>query len=441
MLFALLGIAPLQAQQVPAQLTLEDAQRLARLYSPLYRKTENDIGVADASIRSAYGAFLPSLSSSLGFGASGSSNLTGTDDFGGVVGGSRRIESRSSSSSQGISAGFTIFDGGQQFRNLGIAKAQRIATEANIAGIVTTLAASVARDYYNAVSARRQVDLEMNVLAAKQDALQQTEKLMAVAARKYIDVLQARVDVASAQQVLEDAKGNAEKARLQLKSRIGIEGDAGFELATPLPEPFDPSKLDASAIVQQAFAHSPLILAQIEALNVADKRASNSRARRWPTFRGNASFGRGSNAQGYTDGLGDFNPPNRNWGFGVSMSLPIFSNFTTSATIATDDATESDAREDLRQRRLEVDRDVRSALIDLQSAYRRVESAERQAALQRELLAAARDEYRLGTVDFFRLQQITQSADQAERAVLQARLTFANGLTVLEERVGAPVIR
>src|SRR5690606_1701516 len=49
------------AQNVPAELTLEDAVRLAREHSPAYRKALNDARVAAAQVRQSWGAFLPTL--------------------------------------------------------------------------------------------------------------------------------------------------------------------------------------------------------------------------------------------------------------------------------------------------------------------------------------------------------------------------------------------
>ncbi|MGH7471016.1 MAG: hypothetical protein ACRENP_23960, partial [Longimicrobiales bacterium] len=43
------------AQQIPAQLTLEEAQRLARLHNPEFRQAENDAGPAAAAVRARYG--------------------------------------------------------------------------------------------------------------------------------------------------------------------------------------------------------------------------------------------------------------------------------------------------------------------------------------------------------------------------------------------------
>ena len=56
-----LAATALVGQQVPQQLTLEDAIRLARDYNPTYRSTANDQAAADWQARQAYSSFLPTV--------------------------------------------------------------------------------------------------------------------------------------------------------------------------------------------------------------------------------------------------------------------------------------------------------------------------------------------------------------------------------------------
>src|SRR5262245_58941424 len=237
-----LGLHRVAAQQMPEQLTLEEAQRLARLYNPEYKQAENDAGVAAAAVRARYGSFLPSLNTTLRFGGGHSWTQETLDDFGRRVS-APTVESKQSSASQGLSLGLNLFDGGANFRNLAAARASEQETDARIANQANALLAQAGREYFAAIRAQQAISLEERLLAARKDDLARTEKLLGVAASKYIDVLTAKLQVASAQQSLELARGNAEKQRLTLKHTIGVEGPATFTLATEPPEVFDPATL------------------------------------------------------------------------------------------------------------------------------------------------------------------------------------------------------
>jgi outer membrane protein len=437
----LLSASSAAAQQIPQQLTLQEAQRIAGLFNPAYRRMQNDVQVAEANVRQSYGRFMPNLNTNLNFGGSNSSTVTATDDFGQPITGTRRIETESSSASQGASMGMTLFDGGASFRNLSASKAQAQATESRVAQNANQLRAQVAREYFNAMRAEQRIKLEETLLASRKDALARTEKLLTVASTKYVDVLSARVDVATAEQAVEDARGLADKARLQLKQIMGVEGPATFTLATEPPAIFDPATVKVDALVQTATVSAPAVLIADAGLRSADKQASAARATRWPSLTGSLSYGRSTQARGY-GALGELNPPNRSFGFGLGVSLPVFSRFTTSAQIANADASEIDARETLREAKLQVESEVRAAHIDLTSAYRTVQMAQRRAELSRERLLAAEEEYRLGAaVTFLALQQYADQSAQAERQVLDALFQFATALIALEERIAKPLER
>jgi outer membrane protein len=439
-LLAALSASRLVGQQIPARLTLEEAQRIARLSNTDYRKAENDIGPADAQVRQMYGNLLPNLNTNLNFGGSNSSTLSSTDPFGRPISETRRVETTGSNASQGLTMGMTLFDGGANLKSISVAKASQRATIASIASMANALRARVARDYFNALSAARQIELEERVLAAREDDLKRTEKLLAVAASKYVDVLSARVQVATAQQTVERARGDAEKARLQLKQTLGVQGAATFELATDPPEVFDPASLKVDDLVVHALTSNPSVVAAEAQRAVANQSAAVTRGRRWPAVSASFGFSRSANSKGYSS-IGDFNPQNRNLNFGLGVSLPVFTRFQTSASIAQADARQLDANEDLRAARLTTEREVRSAHIDLLNAYRTAQLADERAKLERERLAAGQEEYRLGGISYFQLQQYADGTANAERQLLNARFDFVRATIALEEKIGTPLER
>jgi outer membrane protein len=137
--------------------------------------------------------------------------------------------------------------------------------------------------------------------------------------------------------------------------------------------------------------------------------------------------------------LGELNPLNSSLGFGVSVSLPLFDNFSTGASIAAADASAASAERQARAGRLAVEREVRAGLIDLVNAHRQLLLAGRSLALSRERLELAREQYRVGALDYLMLQTVMDRAAAAEGADLDARFAFASALIALEKSVGAPV--
>jgi len=252
------------------------------------------------------------------------------------------------------------------------------------------------------------------------------------------DVLGARVDVANRELDLARARGEARKAHLGLREYLGLAEDVAFELAGETAAAFDPGALDASQLVALALSGHPSVAQLDAAARSAGAQASAAGARRWPSVSASLGLGRSMSLSSY-DALFEPNPRNRSFSFGLSLTLPVFTGFETSAQIARADAQARNAEEALRAGRLAVEREVRSALIDLQNAHRALEVARQAADLSGQRLELARQRYQVGQLDFALLQQIMSLAAQSERQVVEAEVNLAVALVSLEEAVGAEV--
>ncbi|MGH7505798.1 MAG: TolC family protein [Longimicrobiales bacterium] len=421
-------------------LRLEDALRMARTNNPDYLKALNDADVAGAGVRQAWGAFLPQASADMGWNLSSSTTITGLDDFGEPIRREDPLVSQRSSASQGVGLSMTLFDGGRMLRNLSAARATVASTDAQIATQRSMLITRVTTDYYDAIRTLRLVEVEELNLASAQERQERTQAQFEIATASQVDVLQAGRNVVTAQQRLVMARANANKARLQLTQTIGVDATTPFELESTLPEVFDPSALDADALVARGLQVHPLMLQAEAGAATARARTSAARGTRWPTIRGSFGFNRGMSLPSY-DALGEVNPQNRSWGGGISISLPIFQNFQTSYQIEQAEAQEKDASQERRRMALQVEREIRSALIDLESAYEGLQLATRSAEMSAEQMQLAEEQYRIGSLDFLQMQQLIDANLAAQRQAVDAQFAFITARATLEEKLGAPLDR
>jgi len=424
-----------QGQQSPVRLTVADALRLAHEHNPALRSAANDAEVASWQVRQAWAAFLPSLGSSLGFGAGRSTSLVGTDDFGEPVQSPIKRSYSSSSASQGISASLTLFDGGANLRRLSAQRSQARATDLAIEAQVRQVEADVELAWYRALAAQQIIGLEEQLLTSARDRLELAEALLRLAANDRVDVLGARADVANQQQSLERARGEARKAQLTLQETIGLEPGGELEQAGEVPPVFDPSGWSPDSLVLMARSQSPVIRQREAQASAYRQSAAAAGGSRLPQISISGGYSRSFSAQGY-DAIGNFDLPNSGTSFGISVSLPLFSRFGPSVQVATARAAAEDAQENLRAGRLEVAAAVRSAHIDLVNAHRSLELAEQAAALGRERLELAQEKFRLGAFRFTELQSVIEAAAQAERNALTARFEFVYARIALQRQLG-----
>jgi outer membrane protein len=437
--FTLLPASAAAQSQTPI-LTIEDALRLARERNPEYRKVLNDLEVAEAQTRQYWGAFLPNLTGSLGFDGSSSTTLTGENDFGEVVTLDDARTVRRSSASQGASMNLTLFDGGKNLRNLKVGRSHEQSTEAAIRASAFTLTLNVTREFYDAVKAQRLAEVEERNLASAQERLDRTQAQFQLATTNQVDVLQATRSVVTAQRQIATTRASAEKAKLLLAQRLGMEGSQAFELSADLPALFDPTPLQAETLVARARASNPRVLQRQAAVITAENRASAARGNRWPTITGGLGYNRSIGRRDYA-AWGDFNPRNYGYRFSLSATVPVFTRFQTSTQIAEADAAREDAQQDLRATMLEVERQVRSGLVDLQTSYHALQLAQENARISAEQVLLAEELYRAGSdkYNFLELQRLIDDNQAAQRDAVDAQFQFILMRAALEEILGGPL--
>lgn len=416
-------------------LTLEQARAIAAENNPVYRRAENAVVSARAGELLSRSQFLPTLGASFSSGGSLSRRRTGENDFGQPIEGEEVREFTGSSSNQGISLNWQLFNGGGRFREVRAAAAGREAAVAGVEAAEATVLAELTRRYYEAQRAAALIQLEEQLLEAAEARREATERLLRVASASPVDLLGAELEVARQREALESARGSARVAKLALAEQMGVEMDAEWELVSEPPPVFDPSTLDADALVERAHAVSPQLRQIALTAEQAEQQRRAAGAARWPTISLNTSFGRSIGARGY-GALFEPNPFDQNLSFGISISLPLFSQYQTGQRITQARVAAANADEDARQTRLQLEREVRTALIELEGAYRTVELNNASTELARRRLELANERFRLGAIPFTEMQQIIADAATAEREALNARYAFAAALATLEERVG-----
>jgi outer membrane protein len=429
------GVRAQQPTPVPARLTLEDAIAIARERNPQYLQAVSTLRAQGAQVRAGWGAFLPGVNARMSFSGSDSRRVTGEDDFGRPVELPQAIDFKGSTSSQSISAGMTLFDGLRNLHSLRAARQSREAADAARTAAAHRVDAETTRRFYDAVRARQLITLEERLLASSREQRENTSRLFRAAGATQEDLLGAEADVANQELALARARGDAQKALLALREYLGIVEDLAFEPEGDLPDAVDPAGLTADSLVRLALAVHPDLNRLEAAANAAQLRAAAARGSRWPNVTVGVQYSRSTSLSSY-EALFDFNPRNRALGFSLGLEFPLFTGFQTSAQIAQASADAYNADEQARAGRLQVERDVRSALIDLENAFRGVQLAQRSSDLSNERLRLARERYAIGAITFANLQLLIDRASQEERGLINARYTYAAARAALTERVG-----
>jgi outer membrane protein len=374
----------------------------------------------------------------LSFSGNDSRRVTALDIFGQPLGRDTVISYRGSSASQSISAGLTLFDGLRNLKTLRAARANQDAADATRWATRSQVDAETTRRFYEALRTSQLIVLEERLLASAREQRDNTDRLFRAAAANQEDVLGAEADVANAELQLARARGDAQKAVVSLREQLGLTEPIEFTIVGELPPAWDPAALSADSLVTRALTDHPQIQRLAASADAAHLRASVASGGRWPTVQLGASFQRFTNDSAYRAFFA-LNPRDRSFNFSLSVVLPLFTGFQTSAQVAQADADARNADEALRAGQLALEGDVRAAVIDVQNAHQALSLAERASGYSSERLRLARERYAIGAITFANLQILIDRASQEERQLINARYGFAEAVVALEERAGRPV--
>ncbi len=442
---------PAPAQEQPV-LTLEEALSRAAEHSPAYRRARNEMGLSGPAKRAAWGAFLPSLQLSAGTGLSFNRRLRSTDNFGNPIENPVTDWRTTSSSNQRVGGEITLFQGGSRFHELSAAGAEAEARAAAARASLLEVEAEVARRYWDAARARALLEVEEELLAGRERDLETTRRRYELAGLTRVDLLAAEQSLREQEQALREARSTYDKARLTLERTIGDRSMGPFRVETPVGDDIVPVRERAGAegalpglppedtLVARALARNPRVIRDRAGVDAAEAAAAAAGGSRWPTI--SLNYGLTQNTfDEQRSALFDAYPDDSRFvSTGLSLSIPVFSNFQIQHRTAQADVASDNAREMLRQTRLQVEEEVRSRLIDVRTAREGLRIARQARELATERLELAREQYRQGTRSFTDLQRDIEAAVGARRQATTALYDYLIARANLAEVVGADMV-
>jgi outer membrane protein len=467
---------------VPQSLTLAEAVDLARGNNPLLRQTVNDRSGTAWGVRNAYAAFLPSVN------ASGSMSYAGAGE-GTFL--SQQFIQPSATVGSSYSLNLSMSLSGRTLTQPGLARARHDATEARIAGAEINLESMVRQQYLAVKQAEAQVGLAELQLRRNDEFLRLAQARYDVGQNTMLDVRQAEV-----------ARGQAQVALLQARQAVTVEKLRLFQTMGVLA-PDDPSVVsltDSFPVVEPSWElHELLAEADRGNPDLGALRAQASAARAneravKSTWLPTLSFSAGwagftqqftnsqtlvnqarSSAQGAVAQcefanefwLNDGKTPTDCSGFALTpadeqeiltqnevfpfdftsqpfsarltVSLPLFTQFSRPTQVAEASAQADDAREAVRARQLQVRTDVSQAYYTLATAYETIGIQENNRVAAGEQLRLATERYRVGSGTFFELLDAQVAAQRAEADYINAIYAYHRAIAALENAVGRPL--
>jgi outer membrane protein len=481
-LLALVLAAPVGAQSpVPSTLTLEEAVRLAKQNNPSYLEQLEGRRRAGNAVRNAYGAFLPSASTSMG----GSFRQGKAQFFQGVAFGSN-ANTLSSSWSLNVSERLSA----STFTNLRRSQSMEDASYQDAASAEQQLVSNVTQQYLFVLQAAARAVLQDSLVGNNQLQLDLAKAKAGVGSATSLDVARAEVAVGQQQVAALRAKNTADLAILQLFQLLGVDKPETVNLTSQfvVTEP----RVSVQQLLQTAQSANPALKSLKFRESAAQSSYRAAQGAYIPSLSLSASFG--GTAQKYTDdnylvsqGMASAESSRRScfttdslrrgagmpsitaqcnaivftdaqanaardansqypfkftsnpYSVSLGLSWDLFDGFSRETQLQDAVSTRQDAKYRVRAEELKLTADVTSGYTTLMASYRTFQLQEQNAASARSNLQLAQERYRVGLISLVDLQQTRSDFSTAETNRIDALYEFHRSFAALEAAVGRPL--
>ena len=419
---SLILVIPVMAQK---KLTLDDAIRIALHGNTALIKAKNQITTNHSQLKNAYGDLLPSLN------ASGNFNWQRINDVGGtqldylgneVPVAASQTDSRNYSLSVG--GGVTLFDGLANIANINQKKENLQAAEYNLEKQKQNIVYQTTFYFYAVLNADELEKVrEDNVKYYQKffETVQERNRLGSVAKA---DVYTAQVQLGNAELQLIQAQNDYENALATLLNYLSLNVLEDYQLV----DPFGGSKTldtdsymenfsDISAMVSAALDNRFDFKGQKLTVNSAENGITMARSGLIPSLSGNYSYStRAINTQDL------FN--RKTLSFGLTLSIPIFSNWSTENQIQFAQVTQMNAQEDLAALERQIKIEVKQGYLNLVAAKKSLDVATKTVIASEETRKINQERYNLGSGTILDVLQADRDYYDALRNKINATYDF-----------------
>lgn len=410
----------------PRPITLDEARRLADRNAPQAVQARGQIRTANAARRSAYAAFIPSLSVN----ASTARQLPARERIDPASG--LRIASNPWAQGQRLNASVDLFNGSRLF-DVRAATAQIGAAEAGEVSGRYQVRQQVAQQYYASLAARESEEAARAQLAQAEQQLRVAVARVQARTATRSDSLRASIQVGQAQLALLTARTERIAADAQLTRLVASAEPVTASPADTATARFTVAALPDSAALARLVEQGPAV--EQARANVTAARAG-SRAARAP-YLPTVSVGYSKNITGTT---GDFalfpGDPVQSGQLSFSLSYQIFNQWAREEGVVRADIAEDNAEATLRDARLGAQQQLVAALGTLRLAEERAAIQAATVAASEEDLRVQQQRYELGAATLLDVLTSQTQIVNARTALIQARLDARVARAQIEALIG-----
>ena len=391
-------------------LSLDEAIQTALHQNTSVVKSTNSIAAFQANLKSAYGNLLPSLGINGGFGWQRTSDNGGTqiDYFGNPQTlGPSQIDSRNWSVSAG--GGVTLFNGLSNIAQINQSKENLESAKLTLEKLKQDVILQTVTLYTQIISYQKLLSFQEGDLKYNEGLLDQIKQNYNLKSVAMTDVYSQEAQTANSRVAYLQAKNNYEKAKISLLTYLSIDPSKDYMFDTVLTTTNTEALLknDSNYLYNYALSNRQDYLSLKYQQSSFQNQLTIARSGLFPTL--SANYGFSTSATKPSD---LFN--RRIYSLGLSLNIPIFSNWNTENSIQAAEVQVENSNEDLKALELSIKSQIASANLDLQTAKQQLDASDLALTASKESWKIKKETYALGGATYLDLQQAYNNYLQAE---------------------------
>jgi outer membrane protein len=405
----------------PTSLTLADAERIALRNNPNISVAHLVALAQGQVVREARSAWMPALTG----------NMTAVDAHQNtrITAGELNNPSVYPRAAGGLSVSQLITDFGHTHNLVLSARSEAQAHLERERATEQDITLAVDQAFYEALTARAVLKVAQQTVEERKITAEQVGSLAKAKLRSNVDLSFAQVQLSQARLMLLDAQNQAQTAMAALDAVLGFEQDKEYTLVDQTSANLPPPPQDSASLIKEALASRPDLAAANDEFAAAQHYSKAERELRMPTISALATVGgtpvRADQIQSSWYGAA-----------GANIRIPIFNGFLFSAREREARLRADSAQQQVRSLRDDIARDVRTAVLNAQSAFERIANTQQMLNQSNMALELSQRRYQLGLSSIVELTQAQLAQTQAQIAETNARYEYATALALLRYQLG-----
>ena len=394
------------------------------------KQSELDLKAVDIEDLTALGNFIPTLngsagvSESVGLGFNPATNQPETVKF--------------LSANGSINAGYTVFDGLRNVRQIQRAKISRLANQYRLSRMKDDISLLVANSYLNVLLNKANLEVLISQNDVTKQQIRQTEQLVEVGTLPQGDLLEIKATDASEQQSIVNAENQIKLSLISLAQVLLIKDYENFDIEDEGYGIVDSiSDKPVDEIISNAKENRSEIRIAEQNVELAKKDVQIAKGSLLPTI---SSF-LGYNTRFTNSDPRDFIEQlyvNDGIRYGFNLNVPVLNGFNARANVKRNKINLERSKFQLEQAELDLESNVYQAYVDAKGTLKAFEAAE--SALESQELAYeyAKARYDEGLTNAFDFSQAKLRYDNSKINLNRAKYDYIFRLKVLELFFGIP---